>query len=46
MVWVNTGVYPCAWMDVDCKHVDVESWTKIAVNYGPVTILEQGEEQR
>jgi hypothetical protein len=42
MVWVNTGVYPCAWMDADCRYADVESWTKVAGNYGPVTVLEWG----
>lgn len=43
MVWVNTGVRPGPWMDADCVYSDLESWTKVAGNYGPVTVLEWGE---
>lgn len=40
--WVNDGYYPCAWVRLnspDPDNSDPETWTKIAGNYGPVTIL-------
>lgn len=42
--WVNSGCYPSAWMPVD-REDDPESWTKVAGNYGPVTVIEWGDEQ-
>lgn len=41
--WVNSGCYPSAWMPVDGDG-DSESWTKVAGNYGPVTVIEWGSD--
>jgi len=40
--WINSGCYPSAWMPLDHED-DPESWTKVAGNYGPVTVLSIGE---
>lgn len=40
-LWVNFGYYPCAWMRPGSSggsYDDVETWTKVAGNYGPVTV--------
>ena len=42
VTWVNSGCHPAAWMPLD-REDDPESWTKVAGNYGPVTVLEWGE---
>jgi len=42
--WVNSGCYPSAWMPLDDGD-DSESWTKVAGNYGPATVIEWGEGQ-
>lgn len=41
-VWVNDGYRPCCWVEPGAEVHDPESWTKIAGNYGPVTVLEWG----
>lgn len=41
--WVNSGCYPAAWMPLD-REDDPESWTKVAGNYGPVTVIGWGTE--
>jgi hypothetical protein len=41
--WINSGYYPAAWMCTS-RDDDVETWTKIAGNYGPVTVLEWGND--
>ena len=46
LTWVNDGHRPCCWVrpDLVAEGVnDPETWTKIAGNYGPVTVLEWGE---
>jgi hypothetical protein len=42
--WINSGYYPAAWMCTS-RDDDVETWTKIAGNYGPVTVLEWGDDE-
>lgn len=45
-VWVNDGFRPACWVrpDLVAEGVhDPETWTKIAGNYGPVTVVEWGE---
>jgi len=42
--WVNSGCYPSAWMPLD-REDDSESWTKVAGNYGPATVVSWGQEQ-
>lgn len=45
-VWLNTGYYPCAWMHPGGRGGawdEVETWTKIAGNYGPVVVLSGGD---
>lgn len=39
-LWENDGNYPAAWV---CPGDDPESWTKVAGNYGPVTVVEWGD---
>lgn len=42
LTWVNDGYRPCCWVRPDLVEQDIhdpETWTKIAGNYGPVTIL-------
>lgn len=39
--WINTGDYPCPWVPYR-RDGDPESWTKIAGNYGPVTVQRRG----
>lgn len=41
VTWINSGCYPAAWIHPDGEG-DPESWTKIAGNYGPVTVIEWG----
>lgn len=38
-IWHNSGDYPCAWMD----EIEVETWLKIAGNYGPVVVIDNGD---
>lgn len=40
MKWISTGDYPAAWIPADGDG-DPETWTKIAGNYGPVTIVSE-----
>ncbi|MCW2890993.1 MAG: hypothetical protein JWO75_482 [Actinomycetia bacterium] len=42
--WINTG-RRLHWIALDDDYDDPESWTKIAGNYGPVTVIEWGGEQ-
>lgn len=42
--WVNDGYRPCCWVQADAEVHDPESWTKVAGNYGPVTVIEWGDE--
>jgi hypothetical protein len=42
--WVNSGLRPCAWESADFDSAPV-SWTKVAGNYGPVTVTEWGDGQ-
>ena len=44
-VWVNDGYYPVCWIEPGAEVHDPESWRKIAGNYGPVTVLEWGDER-
>jgi hypothetical protein len=47
LVWVNDGHRPCCWVRADLVAEDMhdpETWRKIAGNYGPVTVLEWGED--
>lgn len=44
-VWENDGHYPVCWVKPDAEVHDPESWTKVAGNYGPVTILKWGSER-
>lgn len=46
--WINDGYRPCCWVRVaspDPANSDPETWTKIAGNYGPVTILTSAADQ-
>jgi hypothetical protein len=38
-LWFNDGYYPCCWVQPYAEVHDPESWTKIAGNYGPVTVI-------
>jgi hypothetical protein len=38
VIWASDGCYPTAWVRVD-RRGDPETWTKVAGNYGPVTVL-------
>jgi hypothetical protein len=40
LTWINSGYYPAAWMRTDDEG-DPETWTKVAGNYGPVTVLKR-----
>lgn len=40
--WENSGYYPAAWEPPGGG--EHETWTKIAGNYGPVTVIEWGED--
>ncbi len=45
--WVNDGYYPVCWVrpDLIAQGIhDPESWGKVAGNYGPVTVLEWGDD--
>lgn len=44
-VWENDGHYPVCWTEPDVDYHDPESWTKIAGNYGPVTVISWGDER-
>jgi hypothetical protein len=44
-VWENDGHYPVCWVEPNVDYHDPESWTKIAGNYGPVTVLDWGDER-
>lgn len=39
-LWYNDGYYPCCWVQPGAEIHDPESWTKIAGNYGPVTVVD------
>lgn len=46
-IWENDGYYPVCWVRPDLVEQgihDPETWNKIAGNYGPVTVLETGDE--
>ncbi|MBD0743576.1 hypothetical protein BG418_18555 [Streptomyces sp. CBMA152] len=45
-IWKNDGHYPACWVEPDADVHDPESWTKIAGNYGPVTVIEWVSEYR
>jgi len=42
--WFNDGHRPCCWVQPDAEVHDPESWMKVAGSYGPVIVLEWGEE--
>ena len=41
-VWVNDGHYPACWYSMKPDSYEVETWTKIAGNYGPVRVIAEG----
>lgn len=42
--WINDGCYPCCWVHPYLIHAGVETWTKVAGNYGPVVVTKWGDE--
>ncbi|MFB8182614.1 hypothetical protein ACFC8N_42825 [Streptomyces sp. NPDC055966] len=47
-LWSRYEDRPVAWEPADSdmrEWADAESWTKVAGNYGPVTVIEWGEER-
>jgi hypothetical protein len=45
VTWLNDGCRPACWVQPGADEHDPETWTKVAGNYGPVTVMEWGDDE-